>query len=723
MADIDVVSVASDDQYIFRVVRPKRTHSTAFPNMYSMAGALAVEEEFPQLRTSFELMPGAFPESPIPTSVGNVLPDAPSYWNPSAASSAPATSVSTTVKKLIPTFPSLLDFLKLPFRLAQRYSKPQVICAEPVLRQDGSRKKILLGAEARIPRAFPKSPPPEPIHSSHPASMLSAPIEPLVTPEIQPATRHNNRVALLSQFKVRVSESKFPKLSSEQTLKQPPNHNIRNRLSLLSQAKIRLDSSKPPKLPLIKQPSHGRRLSYAAITNVRSNQPKTTRTIQTTPLATVREQPSPAIEEQPSATVNKQPQPDASLHATLCAPPHTAPDAPPGATPYCEDLSFLPDAPPRKSVTWTRHCDIRLYDTEEQMPQKHQQYVQEIKSSPLTNVASPYAPLEQLNDLSLEDSSLLELQPSPEGVKAIRDQFEQGRSTKEEEHRKWEPKLAQQTLKTINEVPNEEESTQPLPPQQSILQPPVIKPLVAPLSARWAKELDDAAGNASHGRRQIEIGPHGLNTHDFGTLLQKDFGGSDLAWLNDNIVNGYLKILVDHLKSKAGWVKRSGKPPAVHVFASQWWVNVNNHMKLVENWSRRANLEKGKLLDAELILFPLCDHAHWTLLAIKPKLREIEYLDSLANKDSNPVRYVEKAKEWLRMELGSKFVEKDWTVVKGRSLRQLNGRDCGIFTCLNALALLRGEGPDRVIPVNGMLEARRQVAATLINGKSIGEFE
>jgi Ulp1 family protease len=74
-------------------------------------------------------------------------------------------------------------------------------------------------------------------------------------------------------------------------------------------------------------------------------------------------------------------------------------------------------------------------------------------------------------------------------------------------------------------------------------------------------------------------------------------------------------------------------------------------------------------------------------------------------------------KEYLAMELKELWNEDEWTVLqKQRSTRQLNGSDCGVFTVLNALALLRGEEFTKVLACDGMREARERIAATLMAG-------
>ncbi|OCL07635.1 cysteine proteinase [Glonium stellatum] len=211
--------------------------------------------------------------------------------------------------------------------------------------------------------------------------------------------------------------------------------------------------------------------------------------------------------------------------------------------------------------------------------------------------------------------------------------------------------------------------------------------------------------------------------HDFGTLLAKDFLGSDIGWLNDEIINAYLKLLVQREQEKRGYNKDSKAAPPVHAFPSQWHETVKkaNSCKAISRWTKRALLGGPQLLDASLVLFPICDGSHWTLLAIFPKDRKIEYLDSLYTHGED--RFIRWGRDWLKVELGELYVEDEWKVVIKRSAKQDNGSDCGAFTSLNALALIRGMEPGEVVTHTNMKDARRQIAATLLQGGAHGEFD
>lgn len=206
-----------------------------------------------------------------------------------------------------------------------------------------------------------------------------------------------------------------------------------------------------------------------------------------------------------------------------------------------------------------------------------------------------------------------------------------------------------------------------------------------------------------------------LTSHDFGTLLPQMFNGDAKGWLNDNIINEYLELLVEAVKHKENYVHvrgKGGSPPPVHAFKSQWFTSMKKDQDATARWARPANLTSEKLLGCNLVLIPICNHSHWRLIAIRPKERLIEYYDSLHGPGDE---YTTLAKQWVKNVLKEHYVDEEWWISEDqKSEEQANASDCGIFTLLNALVLLRGEQHNRVQVTNGMSDARLRVAATLL---------
>ncbi|KAF2265820.1 cysteine proteinase [Lojkania enalia] len=252
------------------------------------------------------------------------------------------------------------------------------------------------------------------------------------------------------------------------------------------------------------------------------------------------------------------------------------------------------------------------------------------------------------------------------------------------------------------------------------------RPFVAPISDRERRLIRIAMRKSNNGLdKTVTIVKDKLIAHDFGTLLPDLFNGAELGWLNDNIVDGYMTILVDHIKAQAGYKHRRGGPaPPVHNFASQWYTTFTGNPNMVKRWASRKQLGKEQLLDAKLLLFPICSGSHWRLIALRPQERVIEYLDSLYQDEASGNPYICAICSYLQMELEELYQPNEWKILRRqRSPKQSNASDCGVFTVLNALALLRNENPKEKVDVrDGMEAARKRIAVTLINEQVTTEF-
>jgi hypothetical protein len=394
---------------------------------------------------------------------------------------------------------------------------------------------------------------------------------------------------------------------------------------------------------------------------------------------------------------------------------------------YINDLSELPDAPSpqRKSVRWAKQSGVKPFYFDER--------VSEMLDSTLETIASPtkrrsrtkkhkqddnVSYRDTVDDSALSDDSsadgpsLRQLGTSPESVGS---RGVPANTWDSDDDSLGQLELSQELIDDLEAEVLKKLSLAPPPPPE--------KPLVAPLTDDEEEQLKEAASKTDHGRNEsASVVPDKLNARDFGTLLPDRFNGSAKAWLNDEIVNEYLSILVSHKKQTAGFVKKSGGPaPPVHAFSSHFFTSAAKGVKSVDRWAGRVQLKGAQYLDADLILYPICDQSHWRLLAVKPKERVIEYLDSLGWGGD---RYVGVIRTYLKQELGDLYVEDEWVVVKKqRSSKQLNGSDCGVFTLLNALVLLRGDDTKKVISSHGMSEARERIAITLMAGRPTTEMD
>jgi hypothetical protein len=400
---------------------------------------------------------------------------------------------------------------------------------------------------------------------------------------------------------------------------------------------------------------------------------------------------------------------------------------------YDNDESFLPDAltaAPEKGVVWGKDSRVKRFTYNSRVDEMLDSSIESIKFTPKKIVEdAPKGAPKDVPKKALPQSAQKTV-PPPQPT--VTDDVSSDTGVRSEASEDSDDSLEQSIMSTqmlenlrvfSEQITLSPKVEQPPPPSPPL--PPPVKVLVSPLDTTEEDKLAKAVQDANAGRAEVT---KKLSTHDFKTLLPDMFAGHSL-WLNDNIVNEYLDLLVKHLQEEAGWKKtKDGPAPPVFAFPSQWWTTVytpedtQDPIKLnkVATWARRRRLGGKQFLDAKLILLPICHKSHWRLVAIKPQERSVEYLDSLGWEGGI---IVDITMQWIKQELGPLFIDREWSVAGGQaSVRQLNGSDCGVFACMNALTLLRGEESKRVVSVEGMMDARKRIAVSLLKEAVTAEF-
>lgn len=250
--------------------------------------------------------------------------------------------------------------------------------------------------------------------------------------------------------------------------------------------------------------------------------------------------------------------------------------------------------------------------------------------------------------------------------------------------------------------------------------------LIRPLEEKWATIVDDAMG-CTTAQKVFSKGPDGsdVTRYMLGRILpqagecQMAAGMSNkkgpAAWLNDECVDIWIAMIVARRLEKDGYVKGPNNIPPLAAYLSAFWKNYEDKgVNSIKGWSRRKGISGKKLLGVERIFFPVNTGAHWILIVISPKDRIIEVFDSASTSASS--RFFRFARDWLAMELGEDYHPDEWQHSSAQSSQQLNWDDCGVFTCVNALASAKNKPPSAVIASNGMQDARSMMVAVLING-------
>ncbi|XP_075412284.1 sentrin-specific protease 2 isoform X1 [Tenrec ecaudatus] len=144
-------------------------------------------------------------------------------------------------------------------------------------------------------------------------------------------------------------------------------------------------------------------------------------------------------------------------------------------------------------------------------------------------------------------------------------------------------------------------------------------------------------------------------------------------WLNDEVINFYMNLLVERNK-KQGY-------PALHAFSTFFYPKLRSGgYQAVKRWTKGVSL-----FEQELILVPIHRKVHWSLVVIDLRKKCLKYLDSMGQKGH---RICEILLQYLQDESKTKrnidLNLLEWThyTLKPHEIpQQLNGSDCGMFTC------------------------------------------
>ncbi|KAI7977210.1 hypothetical protein EIK77_005415 [Talaromyces pinophilus] len=192
-----------------------------------------------------------------------------------------------------------------------------------------------------------------------------------------------------------------------------------------------------------------------------------------------------------------------------------------------------------------------------------------------------------------------------------------------------------------------------------------------------------------------------------------------LAWLNDEVINAHLDLTVKYLRRQANNLGPNDAPK-YHAFNSFFYKNLREEgYQKVSRWATRVKIGGSALLNLETVFIPVHEGMHWTLLVVSPRMRTIEYFDSLGGRADS---FVANIRLWLQGELGAAYNESEWIFLNTPSPQQDNGSDCGVFLLTSAKAIALGLKPTVYGPRDiGLI--RMKIVAELMNNGLHGELD
>jgi len=181
---------------------------------------------------------------------------------------------------------------------------------------------------------------------------------------------------------------------------------------------------------------------------------------------------------------------------------------------------------------------------------------------------------------------------------------------------------------------------------------------------------------AERSRGEVLVDAHKIQitVKDIGTLR-------GLNWLNDEIINFYLQMIVSRSTATPS------KLQPVYACTTFFYPKLKDggHAS-VKRWTKKVDI-----FSHSLILVPVHLGMHWCLATIDIKKKAITYYDSMGGNNTACLRsladYVKEehlAKKGLALDMSS------WVQVVAKEIpQQMNGSDCGMFTCKFAEYLSR----------------------------------
>merc|ERR1719247_4074572 len=166
---------------------------------------------------------------------------------------------------------------------------------------------------------------------------------------------------------------------------------------------------------------------------------------------------------------------------------------------------------------------------------------------------------------------------------------------------------------------------------------------------------------------------------------------TDGQWLNDEVINFYMKMLQERCKEGNGYQQSYF---CNSFFYTKLTEGGTYTYKNVARWTKRAKVDVFAL---DLVFVPIHVHGiHWCMGVVDVPRKEVRYYDSMSGGDHG---FGEHMLQWVADEHKDKKGKPlpdagTWSVVRPQNVpQQENGNDCGVFMVTCAEYLSRGTDP------------------------------
>ncbi|KAF0036276.1 hypothetical protein F2P81_011588 [Scophthalmus maximus] len=169
--------------------------------------------------------------------------------------------------------------------------------------------------------------------------------------------------------------------------------------------------------------------------------------------------------------------------------------------------------------------------------------------------------------------------------------------------------------------------------------------------------------------------PQEVLSEGFGLrLTRKDlYTLSNLNWLNDEVINFYMNLLVERSKDP--------NLPSVNTFNTFFYPKLGRSgYSAVRRWTKKTDI-----FSKDILLVPVHLGVHWCLSVVDFRKKAIMYFDSMGGNNDEACRILfDYLQQESRDKKGKELDTSGWTLHSKKPSeipQQMNGSDCGMFTC------------------------------------------
>ncbi|GLV42508.1 hypothetical protein CBL_03245 [Carabus blaptoides fortunei] len=189
-----------------------------------------------------------------------------------------------------------------------------------------------------------------------------------------------------------------------------------------------------------------------------------------------------------------------------------------------------------------------------------------------------------------------------------------------------------------------------------------------------------------------------ITGHDLKLFNEKE-------WLNDEVINFYVNLIQQRSERR--------NMPRVHSFSTFFYPKLmSSGYSSLRRWTKRVDI-----FSFDIIVVPVHLGFHWCMATIDFRDKSIRYYDSMLGKNNQCLMALENyLREEHRDKKKTEYDTSAWKRVIMKDIpRQLNGSDCGVFSCTFAEFITRNA--KILFTQENMPYIRRKMVIEIIEGR------